>query len=87
VTVSFEDLTDPAVGEDLQANLIMPEPTAFLNRQFPHVSIMRPTETANAAMGAVKSLQNDGLFIGQSPTFFSFINGLATMADAARREG
>ena len=85
VTVSFEDLTDPAVGEDLQSNLIMPEPTAFLNRQFPHVSIMRPTATANAAMGAVKGLQNDGLFIGQSPAFFRFITELATRGDAARR--
>lgn len=87
VMVSFEDLTDPSVGEDLQANLIMPEPTVFLNRQFPAVSIIRPTETANAAMGAVKGLTNDGLFIGQSPDFFNFIAGLAQMADAARREG
>jgi hypothetical protein len=85
VKVSFTDLTNPAGGEDLQANLIMPEPTAFLNRNLPACSIIRPTNTVNAAMGAVKGLTADGLFIGQSPDFFQFIKELATMADAAQR--
>jgi hypothetical protein len=85
VKVSFTDLTNPAVGEDLQANLIMPEPTAFLNKNFPACSIIRPTNTTNAAMGAVTSLKRDGLFIGQTPDFFAFITELATMADAAVR--
>ena len=31
VKVSFRDLTNPKLGEDLIANLIMPEPTAFLS--------------------------------------------------------
>ena len=48
----------------------MPEPTVFLNRKFPVVSIIRPTNTAGAAMGAVKALTADGLFIGQPPAFF-----------------
>jgi len=69
----------------LQANLIMPEPTAFLSRQFPACSIIRPTETMNAAMGAVRGLTADGLFIGQSQEFINFIEELATEADAARR--
>ena len=85
VKVSFADLTDPAVGENLQANLIMPEPTSFLNRDFPRCSVIRPTNTKNAAMGAVKGLTDDGLFIGQSAEFASFIKELATQADAARR--
>jgi len=85
VTVTFQDLTNPAVGPNLQANLIMPEPTAFLKRHFPHVSIIRPTATENAAMGAVKALTADGLFIGQTPDFFNFVTELATMADAAQR--
>jgi hypothetical protein len=85
VKVSFTDLTNPKLGENLQANLIMPEPTAFLNRSFPACSIIRPTNTTNVAMGAVKGLMQDGLFIGQSPDFFSFITELATMADAAVR--
>jgi len=85
VSVTFTDLTNPSGGEDLQANLIMPEPTAFLSRQFPACSIIRPTETMNAAMGAVRGLTADGLFIGQSQEFINFIEELATEADAARR--
>ena len=85
VTVTFRDLTDPAVGPNLQANLIMPESTAFLKRYFPPVSIIRPTATQNAARGAVEALTADGLFIGQTPDFLNFVTELATMADAARR--
>ena len=39
----------------------------------------------NAAMGAVRGLTADGLFIGQSQEFINFIEELATEADAARR--
>jgi len=85
VKVTFKNLATPAVGPLLQGNLIMPEPTVFLNRKFPVCSIVRPTNTTNAAMGAVKALSDDGLFIGQSPDFFSFITELATQADAAQR--
>ena len=85
VKVTFSDLTNPKVGPNLQANLIMPEPTAFLNRNFPVCSIIRPTATANAAMGAVEALTRDGLFIGQSPDFMNLITDLATQADAAAR--
>ena len=69
--------------EDFQANLIMPEPTVFLNKIFPAVSIIRPTETNGAAMGALKALTADGLFIGQSKEFFQFLTNLAEDADAA----
>ena len=42
----FPDLNSPPFGgEEFQTNLIMPEPTVFLNRTFPIVSIIRPTET------------------------------------------
>jgi hypothetical protein len=82
---TFQNLATPAVGPNLQANLIMPEPTVFLAPQFPPVSIIRPTATANAAMGAVKALTADGLFIGQTSDFFNFVTELATMADAAQR--
>jgi ferritin-like protein len=87
-------LTDPttgltfpnlnADGQLLQTNLIMPEPTIFLDRKFPVCSIIRPTETNGAAMGALKALTADGLFIGQSPEFFAFMSNLAQAADAAR---
>jgi len=70
-----------ADGEILQTNLIMPEPTVFLNRKFPKVSIIRPTEPKGAAMAALKALTDDGLFIGQSPGFFAFLTDLAKNAD------
>ena len=83
----FPDLNSPPFGgEDFQTNLIMPEPTIFLDRKFPVCSIIRPTETEGAAMGAVKFLTDDGLFRGQSPAFFAFMTDLAREADAARPE-
>jgi hypothetical protein len=80
--LTFPDLN--ADGELTQTNLIMPEPTIFLDRKFPIVSIIRPTETDGAAMAAASSLVADGLFIGQSAEFFAFVTGLAKAADAAR---
>jgi len=88
VKVTFPDLNSPPLGgEDFQTNLIMPEPTVFLSKQLPACSIIRPTATNGAAMGALQSLTADGLFIGQSKAFFSFLRDLAENADAARREG
>jgi hypothetical protein len=86
VKVTFPDLNSPPFGgEDFQTNLIMPEPTEFLSQQLPACSIIRPTATKGAAMGAVKALTADGLFIGQSPAFFQFLQALAAAADAATR--
>jgi hypothetical protein len=79
--LTFPDLN--ADGELLQTNLIMPEPTIFLDRKFPIVSIIRPTETEGAAMGALRALTADGLFKGQSAEFFSVMTSLAQAADAA----
>jgi hypothetical protein len=62
----------------------MPEPTIFLSRTFPIVSIIRPTETDGAAMAALNSLTADGLFIGQTQAFFDLLNQLAEAADHAR---
>jgi hypothetical protein len=82
----FPDLNAPPFGgEDFQTNLIMPEPTIFLRRSFPVCSIIRPTQTQGAAMGALKALTANGLFIGQSPAFFAVLQDLATAADAARQ--
>jgi hypothetical protein len=84
----FPDLNSaPFGGEDFQTNLIMPEPIPFLSRKFPVCSIIRPTETEGAAMGAAKALAADGLFIGQSKQFFALLRDLAEDADEARREG
>jgi hypothetical protein len=82
----FPDLNSPPFGgEDFQTNLIMPEPCPFLNRTFPVCSIIRPTETNGAAMGALNALTADGLFRGQSSAFFAFMTQLAQAADAAQR--
>lgn len=85
-TVDFPDISTFKGNEDLQGNLIMPEPTAFLNRRLPPVSIIRPTSTRGAAAAAVKAFVDDGLFIGQDPAFFRYLNDLAEDADEARRE-
>jgi hypothetical protein len=83
--VEFKDLKT-GQPESLQANLIMPEPTPFLDRKFPIVSIIRPTETKGAAMGAVKALTDDGLFMGQkNPRFMDLLHDLAEDADEAQR--
>jgi hypothetical protein len=82
--VHFQELAGNS-SESLQGNLIMPEPCPFLSRKFAPCSIIRPTNTKGAAMGAVQALTNDGLFIGQSRDFFAAITKLAQAADAAER--
>jgi hypothetical protein len=72
--------------ETLQANLIMPEPCPFLSRNFPICSIIRPTETKDAAKGAINGFINDGLFIGQTTEFFQLLMDLAADADQAKRQ-
>jgi hypothetical protein len=86
--LKFPDLNSkPFGGQGFQTNLIMPEPTFFLNTRFPKCSIIRPTQTAGAAVAAVKSLTADGLFIGQPNSFFQTLMQLANAADVARRDG
>ena len=89
-------LTDPTTGltfPDLnkrgplfKPNRIMPEPTKFLDRKFPICSIIRPTNTKGAAVGAATALTAMGLFHGQSPEFFAGVKALAEAADAAQRQ-
>jgi hypothetical protein len=82
----FPNLNNPPNGGELfGTNLIMPEPCPFLSRSLPICSVIRPTETNGAAMGAVNFLTSMGLFIGQSQAFFDFMTELATEADAATR--
>jgi len=96
-TVTFPNLNDPnnteAEADELQTNLIMPEPTFFLDKKFGRCSIIRPTETQGAAMGALQSLMDDGLFIGhtsksgKSDGFIELLKDLAEDADEAQRGG
>jgi len=84
--LEFPDLNSPPFdGEDYNTNLIMPEPTVFLSRTFPPVSIIRPTNTTGAATGVAKFLTEMGLFAGQSEEFFAAVTQLAEQADAAKR--
>jgi hypothetical protein len=87
-TVTFVDLLTVPTSNDelLEADLIMPEPCSFLNRSFPVCSIVRPTETKGAAMGALKALTADGLFLGQTAEFMQLLTGLAADADQANPE-
>ncbi len=83
--LEFPDLNAPPFGgEDFSTNLIMPEPTAFLNRKFPPVSILRHTNTTGVAVGVAKFLTEMGLFSGQSAEFFAAVTKLAEQADEAR---
>jgi hypothetical protein len=78
-------------GDTLQANLIMPEPTHFLNPKLGPVAIVRPTSTKlGGATAAVMSFVNDGLFRGQkplnNPELVRVLLELAEDADNARRQ-
>ena len=84
--LTFPDLNSPPFGgETFQTNLIMPEPCAFISPTLPRCSVIRPTNTNGIAMGVVTFLTDMGLFIGQSPAFFSLMHQLAQEADAAQR--
>jgi hypothetical protein len=73
-------------GDTLQANLIMPEPTHFLDEKLGPVAIVRPTSTKNGgAVASFQSFVDDGLFIGQKKQFFDLMFNLANEADEARR--
>jgi hypothetical protein len=62
----------------------MPEPCPFLSRKFPVCSIIRPTNTEGAATAARKALTANGLFIGQSRSFFKVLRELAEEVNAVR---
>src|SRR5712664_1644495 len=79
-------------GDTLQSNLIMPEPTHFLDKKFGPVAIIRPTSTAlGGAVASVQSFVTDGLFINpktnKSDTgIVPVLIRLAEEADEARRQ-
>ena len=98
-TVTFTDLkgaqgeTDPESlnGDTLQANLIMPEPTHFLNPKFGPVAIIRPTSIQNGgAVAAVVGFAQDGLFLdpktNKNTGIVPVLMRLAKEADEARRQ-
>jgi hypothetical protein len=79
-------------GDTLQSNLIMPEPTHFLDPKFGPVAIIRPTSTLlGGAQAAVSSFVTDGLFINPKTNkndtgIVPVLRELAEEADEARRQ-
>jgi hypothetical protein len=74
-----------------QTNLIMPEPTIFLDPKLGPVSILRPTSTAQGgAVASVVSFVEDGLFIdpatGSNTGIVDRLMRLAEEADEVRRQ-
>jgi len=93
--LSFPNLNDPthtpAQADALQTNLIMPEPTLFLDKGLGPVSILRPTSTEQGgAVASVVSFAEDGLFLDPSTNkntgIVDKLMRLAEEADEARRQ-
>jgi len=79
-----------AAANSFQTNLIMPEPTIFLDPKLGPVSIIRPTSTAQGgAVASVVSFAEDGLFLdpatGKNTGIVDALMQLAKAADNARR--
>jgi len=88
LTTAGEGNTSTPAPDLFQTNLIMPEPTVFLNSKFGPVSIIRPTDPHLAAQSAVQSFVDDGLFLdasGQNSHIVPVLMQLAEEADEARR--
>ena len=82
--------TGTAVADSFQTNLIMPEPTVFLDPKLEPVSIIRPTSTAQGgAVASVVSFAEDGLFLdpatGKNTGIVDVLMRLAEEADEAQR--
>jgi len=91
-TIAVDPITgtvDTKVADKFQTNLIMPEPTLFLNKNLGPVSIIRPTSTKQGgAVASVQSFVDDGLFLdptGKNTGIVQVLFELAEEADAARR--
>jgi hypothetical protein len=83
--------SDKNVPDMFQTNLIMPEPTLFLNKNLGPVSIIRPTSTQQGgAVASVVSFAEDGLFLDPSTNrntgIVDTLMRLAEEADEARRK-
>jgi hypothetical protein len=82
--------TGAAEADLFQTNLIMPEPTVFLDQNLGPVSIIRPSSSQlNGAVAAVTGFVEDGLFLDTSTNkntgIVNVLMTLAEAADAARR--
>ena len=83
--------TGSNVADEFQTNLIMPEPTIFLDPKLGPVAIIRPTsKQQGGAVASVISFVNDGLFLdphtGRNTGIVDVLMDLAEAADAAQRK-
>jgi len=79
------------IADEFQTNLIMPEPTFFLDKKLGPVSLIRPTSTQQGgAVASVVSFVEDGLFLDPSTNrntgIVDALMRLAQEADEARRK-
>jgi hypothetical protein len=82
--------TGTDVADKFQTNLIMPEPTLFLNQKLGPVAIIRPTSTQQGgAVASVVSFVDDGLFLdpatNKNTGIVDVLMRLAEEADEAQR--
>jgi len=82
--------TGTSVADEFQTNLIMPEPTVFLNPKLGPVAIIRPTSTEQGgAVASVVSFADDGLFLdpatNKNTGIVDELMRLAEAADEAQR--
>ena len=67
--------------------IVFPTPCTFLSTNLPRCAVVRPTSDAlNGPMAFTKAAIKSGLFLGQSPDFFTTLTGLAAAAEAAQRQ-
>jgi hypothetical protein len=84
--LTFPDLNSPPFGgDDFETDLIMPEPCPFLSPTLPVVSVIRPSETKGAAMGALKFLTDMGS-LSASHLLFSRLCKALLKTPTAHRE-
>jgi hypothetical protein len=77
-------------ADEFQTNLIMPEPTLFLDKKLGPVAIIRPTsDQQGGAVASVVSFADDGLFLdpatNKNTGIVDVLMRLAEEADEARR--
>jgi len=80
---------DSAAGSQMfQTNLILAEPTQFLDPNLGPVSIIRPTlDESGGAVATIKAFAADNLFLGQGQDFINLLLELAAAADAVEERG
>src|SRR5882672_8276119 len=72
------------IADEFQTNLIMPEPTFFLDKKLGPVSIIRPTSTQQGgAVASVVSFVEDGLFLDPSGNNTGIVDKLMRLAEEA----